>query len=67
MPEKKLRGIPRRLRAIQGWPEQLSSYISPDVWRSSDVYWNWKIPVSSSLVQGRYATAATRRACAQGL
>ncbi|QRR08532.1 DUF3916 domain-containing protein [Burkholderia sp. MS455] len=52
---------------MRRWPEQLSSYVSPDVWRSSERYWNWKIPVPSSLVQGRYATAATRRACAQGL
>ncbi|WP_081067355.1 DUF3916 domain-containing protein [Burkholderia cepacia] len=67
MPEKKLRGIPRRLRAIRRWPEKLSNCIPADVWNASELYWNWKIPVSSGLVRGRYATPATRRACAQGL
>ncbi|MFM0432715.1 DUF3916 domain-containing protein [Paraburkholderia aspalathi] len=67
MPEKKLRGIPRRLRAIRRWPEKLSTCFPADVWNSKELYWNWKIPVNSGLVQGRYATPATRRACAQGL
>lgn len=67
MPEKKLRGIARRLRAIRQWPERLSRVMPHDVWTSDERYWNWKIPVASSLVQGRYATNATRRACAQGL
>ncbi|AXF25343.1 DUF3916 domain-containing protein [Burkholderia pyrrocinia] len=67
MPEKKLRGIPRRLRAVRQWPEKLSNCIPADVWNSNELYWNWKIPVLSSLVRGRYATVATRRTCAQGL
>ncbi|WP_296651642.1 DUF3916 domain-containing protein [Paraburkholderia sp.] len=66
-PDKKLRGISRRLRAIQHWPGTLSNVVPADVWIWNEPYWNWKIPVQSSLVQGRYATPATRRACAQGL
>ncbi|MCA3233346.1 MAG: hypothetical protein INH06_13725 [Cupriavidus sp.] len=53
--EKKLRGIPRRLRAIQRWPDKLSDCVPVDVWNSNEPYWNWKIPVLSSLVLGRYA------------
>ncbi|WP_231124070.1 DUF3916 domain-containing protein [Burkholderia vietnamiensis] len=67
MSEKKLRGIPRRLRAVKKWPERLLSCIPGNVWNANEPYWNWKIPVHHSLVLGRYATPATRRACAQGL
>lgn len=65
--KQKLRGIPRRLRAIKKWPGRISSWITPDVWASDAEYWNYKIPADSGLMQGKYATAETRRACAQGL
>lgn len=65
---KKLRGIPRRLRSLQKWSE---SYVAefPDL--SSEDYsygfWNYKIPVHFSLVQGRQTSRNIQTYCAQML
>lgn len=65
---KKLRGIPRRLRSLKRWSE---SYVSkfPEI-SSEDYsygYWNVKIPVHLSLVQGRQTSRDIQSYCAQML
>lgn len=52
MSEKKLRGIPRRLRAVKKWPERLLSCIPGNVWNANEPYWNWKIPCITALFWG---------------
>ncbi|AYQ48056.1 DUF3916 domain-containing protein [Dickeya solani] len=65
---KKLRGIPRRLRALKKWSE---SYISQFPSISDDDfsygYWNVKIPVHTALVQGKQTNYETQALCAQSL
>ena len=65
-PQPKLRGIPRRIRALRKWALGFSGYfpsqheLDPDLRK-----WNWKIPVDCGLVEGRYATPEIQRECAQ--
>lgn len=63
---KKVRGIPRRLRALQKWSVSFSGWF-PDKLDPSNRYCNWKIPVLSSLVEGKQATRSTQVECAQQL
>lgn len=64
--DKKLRGIPRRLRALKKWSE---SYVSEFPCISdqdySYGYWNEKIPVHMALVQGRQTNCEIQSTCAQ--
>ncbi|RPD97562.1 DUF3916 domain-containing protein [Candidatus Pantoea deserta] len=66
--DKKLRGIPRRLRSLKKWSE---SYISnfPTIADEdySYGYWNVKIPVHFSLVQGKQTSRNIQSYCAQML
>lgn len=47
----KLRGIPRRMRALEKWAQGFQGHVRP---RSDqqELFWNWKIPVHTALVQG---------------
>ncbi|WP_080939838.1 DUF3916 domain-containing protein [Chromobacterium violaceum] len=63
---KKLRGIPRRLRALSNWEKSFHGYF-PDGLKKQDKYWNYKIPVHESLVQGRQAKRQLQAQCAQNL
>jgi hypothetical protein len=66
---KKLRGVPRRLRAIDRWAEGFNGYF-PDLsplLEKGERYYNWKIPVHASLVQGKQATLEQKAACAQAM
>jgi Protein of unknown function (DUF3916) len=66
MSNKKLRGIPRRLRAISRWSARFAEYFPAEVcW--AEPYWNWKIPVNQSLVQGGQTSVEIQRHCAQCL
>lgn len=65
-PSKRLRGIPRRLRALRKWSESFHNYF-PDSFPDGARYWNWKIPVHESLVQGKFSSEEIRRECAQYL
>lgn len=60
--EKKLRGIPRRRRALAKWASDFAGYYRP---RSGDQerYFNWKIPVHTFLVQGRQTNARLQSFC----
>lgn len=62
--ERKLRGIPRRLRSLRRWSESFEGRFPYDP-PPSQRYWNIKIPVHIHLVEGRYSTRDTRRQCAQ--
>jgi len=63
---KKVRGIPRRLRAIKIWAESLAGKyplnLSPE-----DRYWNLKIPALLTLVQGKQTSVKIQSICAQQL
>lgn len=63
---KKLRGIPRRLRALERWAAGFSGQVHP---RSPDMerYQHWKIPVPGALVQGPQAHIEHQAFCAQQL
>jgi hypothetical protein len=63
---KKLRGIPRRLRALEKWAFGFTGYVRP---RSNEMerYFNWKIPVHSALVQGRQTNLEIQSRCAAQL
>lgn len=63
---KKLRGIPRRLRALRKWAASFSGYFPSDDELAADpLYWAWKIPVCNALVEGNYTTREIQRECAQ--
>ncbi|MBK4717146.1 MULTISPECIES: DUF3916 domain-containing protein [Tenebrionibacter/Tenebrionicola group] len=65
---KKLRGIPRRLRALKKWAETYDSRFP--VIADEDYsygYWNDKIPVHFSLVQGKQTNRNIQSYCAQML
>lgn len=49
---KKLRGIPRRLRALARWTKSFSGYF-PSQLTPEEKYWNYKIPVYRNLVEGK--------------
>ncbi|MCA1928821.1 DUF3916 domain-containing protein [Rheinheimera sp.] len=63
---KKLRGIPRRLRALARWKESLSGYFPLQI-TSEEKYWNYKIPVYRNLVEGKQTTKSIQAFCAQQL
>ncbi len=64
--DKKLRGIPRRLRAIERWAESFAGWY-PNIESAEDRYYDFKIPVHVHLVEGSQSTADIRRVCAQHL
>lgn len=65
---KKLRGVPRRLRSLKRWSESYESYF-PNVYESDYIsgYWNAKIPVDMALVQGKHTDVGIQSCCAQML
>lgn len=63
---KKVRNIPRRLRALAAWAADFEGYFPADL-TEEEKYSNWKIPIHMSMVQGKQATADLRRQCAQHL
>ncbi len=65
---KKLRGIPRRLRSLKKWSESYTSKFP--IIAAEDYtygYWNVKIPVHLSLVQGEQTSRNIQSYCAQML
>ncbi|MBG6286573.1 DUF3916 domain-containing protein [Pseudomonas nitroreducens] len=56
----------RRLRALKKWSDSFQGHFPADI-PPSERYWNWKIPVACSLVQGRYTTPEIQAQCAQAL
>jgi hypothetical protein len=64
--EKKLRGIPRRIRALKKWALSFENHFPTDL-VASDRYYNLKIPVIRSLVEGKQSTIELKSICAQQL
>ncbi|WP_244268016.1 DUF3916 domain-containing protein [Stutzerimonas nitrititolerans] len=64
---EKLRGIPRRLRALARWAGSFDGYFPSDQLSTEEQYWNWKIPVDMRLVEGRQTNSAVQAECAQRL
>lgn len=64
--DKKLRNIPRRLRAISRWADSFEGWFLEDfpVRRGFE---NFKIPVIETLVEGKQTTPAIQAHCAQQL
>jgi hypothetical protein len=63
---KKLRGIPRRMRALAKWAESFRNWFPSDEELNPDHgLRHWKLPVHQSLVEGRSTTPAIQRDCAQ--
>jgi len=66
-PLKKLRNPGRHLRALARWPERIVGQLPDAGLLAGETFWNFKIPVFSKLVEGRYATDEARRACLAAL
>lgn len=67
-PEKRLRGIQRRLRALKKWAENFAgNYPYGESMDPANRYWNWKMPVHVSLVEGHQTNLAIQKECAQRL
>ena len=64
--QKKLRGIPRRIRALRRWASSADKYYPSDS-ELCDKYWNYKIPVMRSMVEGKHSTLELKSICAQEL
>ncbi len=65
---EKVRGIPRRLRALKRWAEDFSGWFpGSEELDVAERYWNWKIPVIRNLVQGRHVKKQNQIECAQRL
>lgn len=62
MERKKVRGVPRRLRALARWADQFAGRHVPRPARG-DKYWNWKIPVYAGLVNPPTTTPALQGEC----
>nr|WP_285961311.1 DUF3916 domain-containing protein [Pseudomonas tohonis] len=62
--DKKLRGVHRRLRALERWAAGFQGQFHP---RGQDMarYLNWKIPVPNTLVQGPQARIEHQAFCVQ--
>lgn len=63
---KKIRNIPRRLKALAKWSTDFEGCF-PDDLTQEEKYCHWKIPVITTLVEGKQATPAIRKECAQQL
>lgn len=63
---KKLRGVPRRLRALETWAARFEGVVRP---RSdyAERYWNWKIPVHAALIEGHQTNLAIKSRCVAAL
>lgn len=63
---KRVRGIPRRLRSLARWAESWTGEF-PSKLNPNDRYWNTKIPVLLTLIQGKQASIQNQSFCAQQL
>jgi hypothetical protein len=63
---KKLRNIPRHLRALEHWAASFSGEFHPR-FDEHERYSNWKIPVINTLVEGPQARIEVQAFCVQQL
>lgn len=64
-PRAKVRGIKRRLGAIDKWSESFEGYFPSEY--STEPYWNWKIPVLDRMVEPPTATSRIQAHCAKAM
>ena len=64
-PIAKVRGIKRRLRAIDKWSDSFEGYFPSE--HSSERYWNWKLPVLDRLVAPPITTNEIQAHCAKAI
>jgi hypothetical protein len=58
----KLRGIPRRMRALEKWAQGFEGCVRPRS-EAQELFCNWKLPVHSALVQGRQTHPELQARC----
>lgn len=63
---KKVRGIPRRLRALKKWSDSFKGCFPNDL-EPNNRYWNWKIPILAGLIEGNHTKLSIQAECAQRL
>ncbi|WP_223414550.1 MULTISPECIES: DUF3916 domain-containing protein [unclassified Pseudomonas] len=63
---KQLRGVPRRLRALERWASSFRDEFYPRSERM-ERYTHWKIPVQEALVEGPQARIEVQAFCIQQL
>ncbi|MEW6459501.1 MULTISPECIES: DUF3916 domain-containing protein [Pseudomonas] len=63
---KKPRGVARRLKALDHWAACFEDNFPQSI-PAGERYWNWKIPVLFSLVEGRHTNPQIQARCAQAL
>lgn len=63
---KKLRGIPRRLRSLETWASSFEGVIRSQT-TQEEKYFNWKIPVHSALVEGNQIAIEIQALCVMQL
>lgn len=65
---KKLRGVSRRLRALQEWAASFEGMFPVLTDRDyADGYWNYKIPIAWSLAEGPHTTPEIQTTCVQAM
>ena len=61
-PAEKLRGVKRRLRALDKWADSFEGYFPSEY--AQEKYWNWKLPVLDRLVGPPTTTNDIQAHCA---
>ncbi len=64
-PKEKLRGISRRLNALDKWADSFQNYFPSEY--SGEKYWNWKIPILDRMVDRPTTTKELQQYCANAL
>lgn len=64
-PEKRLRGISRRMRSLHKWSSQFKENFPSAIALQDSRYWNWKLPTHQAMVEGKYSTQQMRQKIAQ--
>jgi hypothetical protein len=64
-PKQKVRGVKRRLRALDKWADSFEGYFPSEY--ASERYWNWKLPVLDRLVGPPTTTDEIQKHCAEAI
>ncbi|HHI78552.1 MAG TPA: DUF3916 domain-containing protein [Planctomycetes bacterium] len=64
-PKEKLRGIKRRLKALDKWSESLIGFFPTEY--ANEKYWNWKIPILDRMVNRPTTNKGIQAHCARAI
>lgn len=64
-PKEKLRGLKRRLRALDKWADSFQGYFPAEY--ADEKYWNWKLPVLDRLVGPPTTNIEIQTHCAKAI